>query len=147
MVADGEEETVPRDRGDELLGEEGQQDTADGREVEVVHLEEEVELERLASAHQLATAKDDDVVCDERGGARLEGGEGRLAGDEAEVLGLVADDGLEGLFEDGPQGKAEGTVKRGRADLEPFWLTHCVRWKGVRGKKSEAARAEERRRE
>jgi hypothetical protein len=151
VVADGEEDTVPGDRGDQLLGEEGQQDTADGREVEVVHLEQEVELERLASAHQLPTAKDDDVVCDERSGARLERRERRLAGDEAEVLGLVASNGLEDLLEDGPQGDAEGAVKRGRADLEPFWLTHCVwlkalrdvgLWGEARGKRDATSRGE-----
>lgn len=110
VVADGVEKTVTGDGGDELLSEERQEYAADGSKVKVVDLEQEVELEGLTPAHQLATAKDDNVVCDEEGRAALEGRERSLALHEAEILGLVASDGLECLLEDRPQLDAEGAV-------------------------------------
>lgn len=125
MVADGKEETVTGDRGDQLLSEECQKYAADGGKVEVVDLEQEVELEWLTSSHQLATTEDDDVVCDEEGRARLERRERGFALHEAEVLRLVANDGLESLLEDGPQRDTEGAVQRRNADLKPI-QTHCV---------------------
>src|SRR5690242_21677445 len=120
MIADRIEETVTDDRGNQLLSEERKEYAADGGKVKVVDLEQEVELERLAATHQLATAKDDDIVCNEEGCAALECGEGRFAGDEAEILGLVSSDGLESLLEDGPQRDTEGAVQRRDAHLEPI---------------------------
>lgn len=125
MVANSVEETVTGNRGDQLLSEERQKDAADSGKVEVVDLEQEVELEWLAATHQFTTAEDDDVVCDEEGRAGLEGREGCFAGHEAEILGLVANDGLESLLEDRPERDTEGAVQRRDAHLKPI-ETHCV---------------------
>ena len=125
MVADGVEETVTGDRGDQLLSEEREKYAADGGKVEVVNLEQEVELEGLTSAHQLATAENDDVVCDEEGRAALECRERSLALHEAEILGLVSRDRLESLLEDRPQLDTEGAVQRRDANLKPV-QTHYV---------------------
>lgn len=62
VVAHGEENTMTRNRGDDLFEEEPEQSRADGREVKVVHLEQEVELERLAPAHQFSASEDYNVV-------------------------------------------------------------------------------------
>lgn len=67
-----------------------------------MNLEEAVELERLAATHELATAKDDDVVGDEHGDGCAEGGHWCFTLLETEVLRLVALEGDEDLFEDGP---------------------------------------------
>lgn len=119
------ENAVSDNLGQELLDEQNQEKTADDGQVEVVNLEEEVELERLATTHELSATKDDDVVGNEHGGRLLEGGHGGLSRDEAEVLGLVALDRGEGLLEDGPQLETEGTVKSGRAVANPFGGGHC----------------------
>lgn len=102
MVADSEEEALTRDRGDQLLRKQRKQYAANGREVKVVHLEEKVELEGRTLAHELSTAEDYNVVCDNRDGARLEGRERRLSLHEAEILRLDARNGLKDLLEDGP---------------------------------------------
>lgn len=90
------------DRGDQLLEEESQQCTADGRQVEVVDHEEAIELVGRAIPHQFPPAKDYYVV-DEDGKATLlhrrHGGNSWL---EVKVLGMVAHDGREGLVEDRP---------------------------------------------
>lgn len=127
VVANSEEKALPRDRGNELLRKQSKQYAANRREVKVVHLEQEVQLEGLAVAHKLPSTEDYNVVCEKCDGARLERRQGRLAGDEAEVLGFVADDWLEGCFEDGPQLEAEWAVERWNAIVDPSWKTHCVR--------------------
>jgi hypothetical protein len=119
------EDAVSDNLGQELLDEQNQEKTADQGQVEVVDLEEEAELEGLATTHELSATKDDDVVADEHGGRLLEGSHGGLSRDEAEVLGLVALDRGEGLFEDGPQLETEGTIKSGRAVADPFGSRHC----------------------
>ena len=125
MVANGVEETVTNDRGNQLLSKERQEYAADGSKVEVVDLEQEVELEWLTATHQLATAEDDDVVCDEEGRAALECRERSLARHEAEILRLVASNRLESLLEDRPQRDTEGAIQRRDAHLKPI-ETHCV---------------------
>jgi hypothetical protein len=127
VVANSEEKPLPRENGDQLLREERKESPADGREVKVVHLEQEVELEWLAVAHQLPSAKDDNVVCKKCDGACLERRERGLAGDEAEVLRLVANNWLESCLEDGPQLEAEGAVERRDAIVDPRGETHDVR--------------------
>jgi hypothetical protein len=102
VVTNGEEKTLPGNRGDQLFREQGEEGAADGREVKVVHLEQKVELKRLSAAHKLAPAEDCDVVYDERNDANFERGERRLSLYEAEVLGLVASNGLEALLKDRP---------------------------------------------
>jgi hypothetical protein len=102
VVADGKEKALANYNGKQLLNEERQQYTADGGEIEVVHLEQKVQLERLAVAHQLAAAKDYNVVCEKCDGACFERGERCLAGHEAEVVRFVADNWLKYGFEDGP---------------------------------------------
>jgi len=67
-----------------------------------VDLEEKVELEGLTVAHELSSAEDYDVVGNQRDNADLECRERRLSLDEAEVLGLVARDGLEAFLENRP---------------------------------------------
>lgn len=65
-------------------------------------LEEKVELEGLTVAHELPSTEDYNVVCDQRDNADLECRERRLPLDEAEVLGLVASDGLKAFLENRP---------------------------------------------
>lgn len=101
-MADGVEDTAADNNGEKLLNEESQEDSADGGQVEVVDQEERAQLEGLAVAHKLATAEDDGVVDDNEDAGLLQSGHGRLAGNESEVLGRVAGDGLKGLAEDGP---------------------------------------------
>lgn len=125
MVADGVEETMTGDRRDQLLSEERKEYAADGGKVEVVDLEQEVELEWLTSAHQFATAEDYDVVCDEEDRAALERRERGFALDEAEVLRLVAGNGLKSLLEDRPELDTKGAVQRRNANLNPI-DTHCI---------------------
>lgn len=121
------ENAVSDNLGQELLNKQDEEKTADQGQVEVVDLEEEVELEGLATTHELSATEDDDVVADEHGGSLLEGSHWGLSRDEAEVLGLVALDRGEGLLEDGPQLETEGTVKRGHAVADPFGGRHCWR--------------------
>ena len=126
VVADSEEKPLPCNDGNQLLSEQSEETSADGCEVEVVHLEQEVEFERFPVAHKLPTAEDYNVVCDKRNYADFECRQRCLSLYESEVLRLVPGDGLEALFKDGPEGQAKGTVKRRRTDIEPFWLAHCV---------------------
>lgn len=123
--ADSVEDAISDNLGQELLDEQDEEKTADQGEVKVVNLEEEAELERLATTHKLSTTEDDDVVANEHGGRLLEGSHGGLARDKAEVLRLVALDRGKGLFEDGPQLETEGTVKGGHAVADPFGGRHC----------------------
>lgn len=102
MVADGEEDAISPDDGQKLLNEESQEGGADRGQVEVVDHEESVELERREVLHDGATPEDGDVVGDEHGGGLTEAGHGGHALHEAEFAGGIADDGLEGLVEDGP---------------------------------------------
>lgn len=62
VAADGEENAVPRQSGNQLLKEQGQQDAADDGQVEVVDLEQAVELQRFATLHEFSSTKDDNVV-------------------------------------------------------------------------------------
>lgn len=117
MVADGVEDAVADNGRDELLNEEGKEDTADGREVKVVDEEERLELEGLAVAHEGAAAKDDGIVDDDEDGRRLEGGHGRLKGHKLELVDGVADDGRPGLVKDGPEVDAKGAIHGGNGQL------------------------------
>lgn len=121
VVADGVKEAMSRKSRDELLSEESQEGTADSREVEIVHLEQEAQLERRAIPHELPSAKDDKIVCKKNNGACLQVRDGRLSWDELEVVGGIAHDLLEALVEDGPQREAEGAVERRRAVFYPVW--------------------------
>ena len=124
VVTDGKENAVPRDRGDDLLRKQHQQNKADGRKVKVVELEQKAQLERLAVPHQLPSTEYDNVVRDEEGCARLEGRDGRLPGNEAEILRLVAQEGLVRLLKDGPRCETERSVERRRPKLNPVRLRH-----------------------
>jgi hypothetical protein len=127
VVANCKEKTLAGNRGDDLLGKEGKKYAADCCEVEVVHLEQEVQLEGLAAAHELSSTEDYNVVCQKRDDADLESGQGGLAGDEAEVLRLVANNGLEDSLEDGPQLEAKWPVERGDAEVDDGRGTHDAR--------------------
>lgn len=102
VVADGKEDTLADNGRQKLLNEESQEEAADGGQVEVVDEEERLELERLAVAHQLSTAKDDEVIDDDEDGRRLQSGHGSLERHELEVIGRVANNGREELVKDGP---------------------------------------------
>lgn len=101
-IADGVEDTTTDDSAEELLNEESQEDTADEGQIEVVDQEEALELEGLAVAHQFPTAKDDEVVEDDKDACLLEGGHGSNSGLEPEVIGRVSHDASEDLVEYGP---------------------------------------------
>ena len=106
------EDALADNGGQDLLDEKGEQNAADGGQVEVVDQEEGAQLEGLAVAHQLPAAEDDCVVDDDEDARLLERRHGGGARLEAEVLGRVAGDELEGLAEDGPEVDAEGPVQR-----------------------------------
>lgn len=131
MVADGVEDAVPVQGRDELFGKQHQQPAADEGEVEIVNLEQTVELHGLAAAHELTSAKDDDVVGNQRQGRLPERGHRRATGGEAEVLRLVALDRLKSLLEDRPQGDAKGPVQSWQANVDPFGQRHgeSVAWR------------------
>lgn len=122
------EDAVAHELRDQLLQEQHQQNSADGRQVEVVDLEQAIELQRGVVLHDLAASEYKDVVRDEHDGAGLQGRQGCLALVEAEVLRLVALDRLEGLFENRPQLNTERPIEGRRADLDPVWLRHGGRW-------------------
>lgn len=62
VVTDCEENAVPGNRWDQLLGEKHQQNEADGRQEEIVDLEQEVELEGWSVAHKLTPPEYYNVV-------------------------------------------------------------------------------------
>lgn len=102
MVADGEEDALADNGREQLLNEQSQEDCADSGQVEVVDDEESLQLKRLSLAHHLASTKDYYVVDDDEDGGLLQRRHGRAAGLEAEVVGGIAHDELEGLVEDRP---------------------------------------------
>lgn len=117
-MADGVEDAMAHNGGQDLLNEEGKQDAADGGEVEVMDEEKGPQLERLAVPHHFATTKNDNIVqCDENGGL-LKGRHGRDTGHEAEVVGRVANNLLEGLVEDRPEVDAKRPVQRRDPELD-----------------------------
>jgi len=93
---------VPRDDWDQLFGKQHQQNEADGRQVEIVDLEEEIQLEGWPIPHKLPPAKDYEVVGSENACACLEGGDGSLPGNESKILGFITHCRLVRLFKDGP---------------------------------------------
>jgi len=101
-VADGIEDSLAHDGGEQLLNEEGQQDSADRGQVEVVDQEERLQLEGFSVAHQAPAAEDDDVVDHDEDAGLPQRRHGRGACSEPEVIGGIAHDQLEGLVEDGP---------------------------------------------
>lgn len=119
MMANGVENSSSDNGGKQLLDKKKQQYAANGGQVEVMNLEKSIELERLTTTHDLAATKDDDVVGDQHGGSGAERRHGSLARDELEILRLVALDGLEDLFEDGPELKTEWTVECRHAIANP----------------------------
>lgn len=102
MVADGVEDTVADNGGQELLNKQSQEDGADGGQEEVVDHEQSVQLEGGEVLHDLTATEDNDVVGDQHRRGLLEGGHGGDALDEVELAGRVAHDLLIGLVEDGP---------------------------------------------
>lgn len=119
VSADGVEDTSSHESGKQLLDEKQQKYATDGGQVKVVDLEEAVELKGLTSTHDLSATQNNDVVGDQHGGSGAEGGHEGLSLNESEVLRLVALDGFEGLFKDGPQLKTERTVESGNAIADP----------------------------
>lgn len=62
MIANGEEKAMAGNGRDDLLKEQAKQDSANCREVKVVHFEQKAELEGLAVPHQFSSSEDYDVV-------------------------------------------------------------------------------------
>ena len=122
----GIEDTSSGDSGDQLLEEKEQKSATNGSQVEVVNLEEEVELEGFATAHDFSATKDDNVVGDEHSGSGAEGRHGSLALDKFEILRPVALDRSKDLFENGPELKTERTVERRQAIADPIGRRHVV---------------------
>lgn len=102
MVADGVEDTVADNGGQELLDEQSQEDGADDGQEEVVDHEQSVQLEGGEVLHDLTATQDDDVVSDQHGPGLLEGGHRGHALDKLELAGRVAHDLFIGLIEDRP---------------------------------------------
>lgn len=102
VVADGVEDTVADNGGQELLNKQSQEDGADGGQEEVVDHEQSVQLEGGEVLHDLTATEDDDVVGDQHSRGLLEGGQGGDALNEVELAGRVSHDLLVGLVEDGP---------------------------------------------
>lgn len=123
MIADSVENTVSDQCREELLDEKNQKGAGDGGQVEVVNLEQPVQLDRLASTHNLPTSQDDDIVRNERHRGLSESGHGCNALDELELLSWVAENHLPDIAEDGPDGDAEGSIESGKAHFEP-WKRH-----------------------
>lgn len=102
MVANGVEDTVADNGGQELLNKQGQEDGADGGQEEVVDHEQGVQLEGGEVLHDLTATEDDDVVGNQHGRGLFEGGHRGHALDEVELASRVAHDQLVGLVKDGP---------------------------------------------
>jgi hypothetical protein len=117
-VADGVENTVPDEGGEQLLNEESQKTTADDGQVEVVDLERAVQAEGCAVPHELAASQNNGVVCNERQDRLFVRRHDGVAGHELELLGRVAKHLLPRGGEDGPEGDAKGTVEGRHTDLE-----------------------------
>ena len=93
VVANGIENTVSNNSGEELLNEEGQKTTADDGQVEIVNHERAIEDECLTMLHQFSSAKDYNIVCDQSCCRLFQSGHGSNARLELEVNGGVAEDG------------------------------------------------------
>ena len=124
IIANRKEQTILGDGRDQLLQEQGQQNTADGSQIEVMNLEQAVEFERLSVPHEFASTEDDDIIRDQTDGRFRHGAHRGLARDEVEVLGRIAAHALERLGKDGPQGDAEWSFQGRRTVLKPIWLAH-----------------------
>ena len=98
-VADSEENPVPHNNGNKLLGEQHQQAKANYREVEVVHLKQKVEQICRSVSHQLPSSKDYKVVGHKYGSGSLQGRYWGLARHKSKVLWFVCFHGLESLLE------------------------------------------------
>lgn len=102
MRADGVENAVSRQRGDQLFSKKRKQAAADDGEVKVVDFKKAIELHWRSPAHQFSTSEDYNVVGSENYCCGLESGHGRCAGNKAKVLRSVALDCIEGFLEYGP---------------------------------------------
>lgn len=111
-IADGMENTAANDGRQKLLNVQGQKNTTDNGQVQVVDEEERLELEGLTVAHELAASKNDDVVDDDEDGRGLECRHGRLEGDELELAGGISHHSRPCLVEDGPEMDSKGAVER-----------------------------------
>lgn len=101
-MADGVEDALANNSGQELLNVESEETGADEGEDQVVGEEKTLELVRLAVAHPLASSKDDGVVDDDEDAGRLDGRHGRDARLESELAHGVAHDGSPDLVEKRP---------------------------------------------
>lgn len=97
--ADGVEKSIVVDRGNKLLNEESQEDSADGSKVEVVDHERTVELEGWTVTHQFPSTEDDNVVGHNHEPRLLQRGHWGNVRLEVEILGMVALHSREDLVE------------------------------------------------
>ena len=93
VAANGIENTISENSGEELFNEESQETTADDGQVEIVNHEGAIEDECLTMFHQLSPTKDYNVVCDQSSCRLFQSGHGRNARHKLEVAGRVAEDG------------------------------------------------------
>lgn len=119
--------TIARDLGDQLFEEEGQKYSGDGREVEVMNLEQTVQLQWRPVPHDLSATQDNRVVHHQCYRRLLQRRHRGLAADEAKILGSIALDGFESSFEDRPQLQTKRSIECGSANSDPIWLRHFPR--------------------
>lgn len=101
------------DGGYQLLDKEGQENGADGGQVKVVNHKRTVELESRPLAHQLSSAKDDDVVGEDREAGLAHRRQRRLVRLEVKVLWVEAHDHGKGLVKERPEMDAKRPVDAG----------------------------------
>lgn len=110
-MADGIEQTVSGEDGDQVLDEEDQESARGDGQQEVVENEQGLELEGLLALHDLATAKDDDKVGDGPHGDLVLGREWGDTLLEDEGVDALAGDELVALGKVGVELDAEGLIK------------------------------------
>lgn len=103
VIANGVKHAMPDNGGDELFEKQQQQHPTDDSEVEIMHFEQAIQLQRATLFHDLAAAEDDQVVGDQGCGGLRHGRHGGDALLEAPVFRFVAQQCVEGMGEDGPE--------------------------------------------
>lgn len=119
VVADGVEDTLSDNDGEELLNEEEEEHTGQKGEEDVVDLEEPVESDGRQVSHHLSAAKDDNVVHNDgndHGRGRGKGDVGVISHENERGRG-PAEKLLPGLVKDGPEVDTKGSVHGGDVEF------------------------------
>lgn len=111
--------------GKKLLNEQGQQNSANGGQKEVVDHEQGVKLERRQLLHHLAATEDENVVGDKHHCSLLQGGQRGHTLGEVELAGGIPHDLLVGLVEEGPQVHTKGSIESRDIDIFKDFGSHC----------------------